>query len=92
MVCLPSTVLNKFFFGSGNFTVLCHTDMRSHHLPHKLPLGAYRSASHTFHTVTLNHMPSKSYICNIPHPRQVEVRGLGVFRWFTNVLFCSLVT
>ena len=47
--------------------------------PISTPLGAYRSESHIFGTVTLDHMPSQPYIPNIPHPKQVEVQWLGMF-------------
>ena len=91
IVHLPSTVLYKFLFGSGQFTALCHTDMRSLP-PISTPWGAYRSTSHTFSAVTFNIMPSQPYIPNIPLPRQVEVWLLGMFWWSTCSFLCTCHT
>ena len=80
------------FMAQALFIVLCHIDMRrSHPLPVQLP-QAYKSASHTFGAVTLNHMPSQVYIPNIPHPMDIEVWWLGMFQQSTHVPFCAPVT
>ena len=88
MVCLPSTVLYKFFWLLP-FLLYCVTLIWGATPSRSTPWGAYRSASHTFGTVILNHMP---YIPNIPHPRQIKVWWLGIFLWCTCSFLCTCYT